>query len=212
MNLILQHWHSADLPPIANASRCNIGDYTDRIGADHWVLCGTPFHPALGPQAQKLCLISEQWDAYDDVVMLDADMFATPTCPNLFDVPGHGFHQEQAHKRVVAALPALTSADGPFYGGCLYKFSREERKALRAAIDLEELKRFDNAAGGWDEGMMHRLCLRAGLKPNYLSDRWCYGSYWPDPAQAFMIHVRPKPTGDKMKNLRTLQAAGILPP
>lgn len=211
MNLILQHWHDgANPPPIVEASQANLAAYARRIGAEHRSFCGLPFHPRLSPQAQKLFPLEAGFDSYEDVAMLDSDMFATPTCPNLFDHPGIGFHQEQAHQRACRLFPALTDARSGFYGGCLYKLTKAQRKALRAVVDMEDLKRFDGPGGGWDEGMMHRLCLLAKLPTAYLDPKWCWGGHWPDADKAYMIHVRTKPEKDKMKNYEALKARGVI--
>src|SRR5690606_16298876 len=136
-NLILQNWHNADLPPIARESVANIAAYAARIGAGHRLLCGAQFHPELSVQCQQLCLINPEFDAWDNVAMMDCDMFARPgLAEDLFALPGHGFHQKEAHARVCRALPAFTSATAGFYGGCLYKFTRAERQALRAVFDV----------------------------------------------------------------------------
>lgn len=210
-NLLIQNWHCPDLPEIALASIRNIRTYATRIGAAHRVLSGTQFHPEVSTMCQQLLLLNEEFDEWDNVAHIDCDMFAVKgLTEDLFAVPGHGFHQEQAHARVCRALPKLTSTSGGFYGGCLYKFNREERRRLRAVVNIKDLLQFDCKHHGHDEGMLHRLCLLANLPASYFPDLWCYGNYWPQPERAKIVHVRCRPSPDKMTNLRALQAKGIL--
>lgn len=211
MNLILQIWHTPAVPTLVAISSIAMKEYAARIGADYAMIHGLQFNLHFSVWAQKLAMLSEDYEPYETVAMIDSDMFPVRgLTDNLFTVPGHGFHQEQAHKRVCSAFPKLTSYDGGFYGGCLYKFNRQERQRLREKIDKTELKQFDSPTGGWDEGMIHRLCLLAKLPVSYFSDVWCYGSHWPAPQIAKMIHVRTKPSKEKLENYRALVTKGIL--
>lgn len=199
------------LPELVERSRANVRWYAYGLCAEFQLWTGVPWRSGFSPNAQKLAILNPDFDSFEGVAMLDCDMFAVSSLTeNLFETPGNGFHQQQAHRRVSVAFPGLSSPDAPFYGGPLYKFSREERKALRAEMDFNELKRLDCAAGGWDEGMMHRLAMRAGLPACYLPERWAWSSYYPTPEKAAFIHVRTKPTGDKLRNYEALKAKGII--
>lgn len=209
-NLILQHW-CGEFGNLEQASISNILWYSYLVEAEHKVILGKPFDSGFSPNAQKLVVLSSRWDEFDNVAIFDCDMFAvTALKENVFHHLGNGFHQEQAHRRVVRAFPSVSSATAPFWGGPLYRFNREERRRLREQIDLDELRQFDNATGGWDEGMMHRLAMRAKLAPVYLDYRWAYGNCDPQPEQAFFIHIRHRPSRDKMDNYRTLAQKGII--
>lgn len=211
--VILQHW-TGPLEGLALHSVGAMRAYALRMGVEHHVIRGDAFDSRLKPYCQKLAILNMAFDEYDNVAMLDCDMVPVRGLGvNLFDVPGMGFHQKEAHQRVVLRQPKLASLAAPYLGGCLYKFSREMRQRLRAEIDFAEMALFGaSLSDGGDEGMVHRLLLRAGVPQEgaYLSDRWCWGSYWPNPGQAHMIHVRAKPTGDKWRNYQDLVARGIL--
>lgn len=211
--LILQHWDTVELPELARLSSENVQRYAKAVGAFYCRLVGFPFHPDFSPQAQKLAMLDASFDGYDAVCVLDMDQFAVRGLKeNVFDSVGYGFHQVQAHRRVCQLFPSLSSPTAPFLGGPIYKFTLAERQALRHELDfedLDELKQLDCAAGGWDEGMMHRLAMRAGLPAVYLPETWAWSSYLP-PRYAHFVHVRNRPIRDKLANYRALVERGVL--
>lgn len=214
MNAIAQVW-TGPITPLVEASCLSIRNYAHQIGAEYCMTIGSPvfaaWHKDFSPQAQKLVVLDGSLDRYESVAMFDCDMFAVADLTeSIFEQPGNGFHQQQAHKRVTTALPGLASSTAGFFGGSLYRFSRDERKALRAQINYDELKAFDNAQGGWDEGMMFLLCTKAGIPARYLSEQWAWSSHYPRVGGEKFIHIRSKPTGDKLANYRALRDAGVI--
>lgn len=211
MNLILQTWDTNRLPAIAVESRKSLGLYAIRCGAEYEMLSGSPFCSGMSPQAQKLAMLNEEFDEYEAVAMFDCDMFAVRGLKeSIFEQPGHGFHQQQAHRRVSMAFPGLSSPSAGFYGGPLYRFSREERKALRHEMDFASLRELDNGTGGWDEGQMHWLAMRAKLPAVYLSELWAWSSHFPMDSGEKFVHVRNRPIRDKLANYRSLVERGVL--
>jgi hypothetical protein len=69
-----------------------------------------------------------------------------------------------------------------------------------------------------DEGIIHHLASSANLmftRDDIMDPRWCYDNYLPNPAGAFMIHVRTKiapqgPKREKYENYMGLVEQGIL--
>lgn len=213
LNLIVQHWHGADLPPIVERSCANMRAYAQRIGADYRMLVGYPFNPRFSPQAQKLAMVNEEFDDFATVVMVDSDQFAVKgLTQSIFEATGYGWHHDTAHPRVVKAFPQSASSLRPFWGGAVYRLPRGLRVVLRDAID-SSLAQFDNPRGGWDEGMFHRLAMRASLSQTnaYFSDkRWCHGNCESHLERAAFVHVRTRPSKSKLENYQALVAAGLL--
>ena len=73
-NLILQHF-DGDLRPLDYESQWNIMDYADMINADYKLIRGKPFRQNLTNACQKVHMIHEEFDEWDNVLMLDIDMF-----------------------------------------------------------------------------------------------------------------------------------------
>ena len=109
--------------------------------------------------------------------------------------------------------------DTPYWGGAIYKMDRNTRQILRKQLGGNEgwMQNFNKAYNYEDEGIMHVLAFRSGIKPEhpYLDRKWCQCSFLQNPENAGFIHVRTKvtPTGpkrDKMDNYNALVAEGIL--
>lgn len=206
-NLILQIWDSPALPPVAALSSEQVRAYAFSIGAHYVMLNGKLFEPTFTAQAQKLVMLDPRFDDYGDVAMFDCDMLPVKgLADDLFALPGCGFHQETAHARVCKLLPRLTSAAAPFFGGPLYKFDRATRQALRAVVHLPTLRLFDTLAHGYDEGMVHHLCVRAGLDLPYLPEAWAWGSIRESFHGAKFIHLR----RDRLAVYQSLRERNIL--
>ena len=73
-NIILQHW-TGPLGELEKLSSENIKEYAKKCGADYELLRGSQVDVGLSSQSQKMCMLSEKYDDYDTVVMMDADMF-----------------------------------------------------------------------------------------------------------------------------------------
>lgn len=196
-NIILQHW-SGELSGIAKLSVDNISEYAKRIGVEYRLLRGNLFHPGLTAPCQKLHMLSDEFDDYDMVVMLDADMFVRRgMTENVFtDTDGIGRHtdiQEILHGKLVKA--GCGSPDHPYWGGAIYRLDRELRQGLRAKIGDIELFNY-NGAHFEDEGIMNLLAMKAGVPitdGTYLDgNHWDCGNFEDGVEQCAMIHLRPK--------------------
>jgi len=199
MNLLLQHW-SGEIDGLGAASSENMARYAERVGAEYRLLRGDVFAPGLASPCQKLAMLGEAFDGYDWVVMVDMDMFAL-TDENVFtDVDGTGMHSDFTRgifDRCRAKHPDLCDARWAYWGGAIWRLSRELRKRLRVHLRMDEVRRFSGNFN--DEGVMHRLACLAKVPQDHLPERWCWCSYRPEPERAAMIHIRTKvtPTGPK---------------
>ena len=225
MNIILQHW-SGEITELVDLSSFNIQNYAIRGGADYVLLRGDFFRAGLSAPCQKLAMLASEWDAYETVVMLDADMFAR-TDESIFDVPGIGVRssfQDDIFDRMRRTHPTLTSPEHPYWGGAIWKLTREQRQLFRAHLRDGEVLAMSGKGNFEDEGVMHRLATLADYKePSRLPERWAWSSYDRDGIEdAAMIHIRkrkypygqgiPKDVanGTKIENYKALVDAGIL--
>tara|TARA_B110000908_G_C10073124_1_gene366031 strand:+ start:37 stop:708 length:672 start_codon:yes stop_codon:yes gene_type:complete len=221
-NIILQHFNGK-LRPLDIASIANIKAYASRIGVDYELIKGRPFREHLTDPCQKVFMLDEKWDEYNDVLMLDIDMFVPygNHIPDVFSVNGCGLYnpiQQRLHQRLIQW--GRGRANAPYWGGAIYKFNRERRIALRSGLGGDErwMDNFNQPYHYEDEGIMHHLAIKGGLvfSANDIMDpRWCYDNYLPDPATAFMIHMRTKikpegPKRTKIENYNELVERGIL--
>lgn len=217
-NIILQHYNGT-LGILEKLSIKNMQNYADLIGADYQLILGKPFNPDLIDTCQKVIMIDEQFDEWDNVLMIDIDIFANnKLTKNIFDVIGVGVHagkwQPKLHKRISLEHPDIASINHPYWGGALYKMSRDMRKELRNQIgeNVDWMKPFNKRFNFEDEGIFHILATRAKipLENSYINQKWCYCSYLPKPELANMIHIRKKPLPNKLDNYNVLQSKGIL--
>lgn len=224
MNIILQHF-DGDLRDLDKYSLENIKAYAKLVGAEHRLVTGKPFRPDDGftIAAQKIFMLDESFDEYEDVLMVDIDMF-TPKgmLDNVFDLPGIGLYgpiQQRLHRSIVRNRSCLSSKDIPYWGGAIYKLSRDMRKLLRAGLegDARWMNPYKTLWNFEDEGIMHSLAVKANFKPEvpYLGIRWCQCSYLPNPETAGFIHIRTKikpegPKRTKMENFDDLVKRGII--
>lgn len=217
-NIILQHWTGV-MTELGKLSSANISEYAKEIGAEYQLLRGNCFRPNLkNPWApiQKLFMLDASYDEYDIVVMLDIDMFIRKGMKeSVFeDLDGVGLHgaiQHRLLKRRKAG--SYTDPTAPWWGGAIYRLSRELRQKLRAQIRESEIDFFCARKHGGDEGLMHRLASLAKISPKgtYFPDnKWCCCSYLEEVEEAALIHIRPKTTPSptsktsKIKNYKTL--------
>lgn len=217
-NIILQHW-SGEINKLTRLSSANISRYAEKIGADYKLLLGNVFHPTLNPPCQKMHMLNEEFDQYDMVVMIDADMFTRKGMnENVFtDVDGIGRHtevQDRLVKSVKRLFPDLGDPQYPYWGGSIYRLDRKTRQLLRSHIREEEIIRFHEKFH--DEGIMHRLAVLAKMKPSYLpGNHWNCGSFEPGVESAALIHIRTKiapqgPKRTKMENYHDLVQRGLI--
>lgn len=224
-NIILQHFNGS-LRELDDLSMKNIQAYASQIGADYKLITGKPFREHLTNPCQKAHVISEEWDEYDNVLMLDIDVFVRKgLTQNVFDLPGHGVHGtwQIKLKKKLQALGRITAAD-PYWGGSIYKFSREERQLLRSVIpeNDEWLNLYNQLYNFEDEGILAELASKVKFPSVYLDFSWNQCSYLPNPEQAKMIHMRTKLPGvlngtwenggkrPKIENYYELKMRGII--
>ena len=220
--ILLQHW-TGEMNDLGTASSANMQRYAKNCGADYKLLRGNVFRPNLSPPMQKLHMLSEEFDEYDVVVMVDIDMFTRKGMEeNIFEDITHGIGmfsewQERLIKSLARQKPKMANHNYPYWGGAIYRLERDTRQKLRAQIIEEELSLFTGQGRFEDEGMMHRLATLAKIPKCSLPDgkRWCHGSFEEGIEDSAMIHIRTKiaphgPKKDKIVNYRALVKEGLI--
>ena len=221
-NIILQHW-TGDINELTELSVANISKYAKKVGADYKFLKGNVFREYLSPPCQKIYMLDEEFDEYDNVVMLDPDMFTRNGMEDdIFDenITGIGKVtevQERLARSMVRQHPRLANINYPYWGGAVRKIDKATRQKLRSCINDEEIKRFSGQGHGEDEGILHRLAVLAKLKKTQLPDgrKWSHGSFEEGIEAAAIIHIRTKiapngPKKPKIENYRGLVKRGII--
>lgn len=206
-NILLQHWDK-ELDELGKLSSANMKSYAERMNADYCLLRGYPFRPNLASPCQKLAMLDESFDAYDIVVMVDMDMFAI-TDENVFELEGTGLYStftQGIFEKCREKHPRLTDKNYAYWGGAIYRLTREMRQRLRPHVRDSDMHQFSGNFN--DEGIMHRLACLAKVKQDRIPDKWCQCSYLPNPEKAAMLHIRTKvtPTGPKRTKLENYQA------
>lgn len=225
-NIILQHF-DGDLRPLDELSVENISAYAEMIGAEYRLIKGKPFNKRLTGACQKVYMINEEFDEYDQVCMVDIDMFAPKgMTENVFEQNGIGLHadtQKMLHQKIVREYGiAMTDINKPYWGGAIYKMDRGLRQRLRSTLNKSDdmwMNKYNQPYHFEDEGIFHTLVVwsSAFIKKEewYMDRKWCQCSFLPNPELAGFIHVRTKvtPTGPKrtkMENYKELVDKGIL--
>lgn len=224
-NIILQHFNG-ELRELDKLSMDNIKQYASSIGADYELVQGLPFRKHLTAPCQKAYCIDKHWDKYDNVLMLDIDVFIRKgLTENIFKVPGHGVHgpTQTKLKQKLVAQKRITEFS-PYWGGSIYKFSKKERQDLRAVMPENDawLNLYNKLYNFEDEGILAELASKASFPIMYLDFAWSQCSFLPNPEKAKMIHIRTKKPGhpngswenggkrDKIENYRELLLMGII--
>lgn len=221
-NIILQHF-DGNLRELDKLSIENIKNYSIHVGAEYQLITGKPFRPHLTPPCQKVIAIDERFDSYDNVVMLDIDMFAPRRIKhNIFEVTGIGVYseiQKLLHNKLVERYKKISSLSAPYWGGSIYKFTKEQRIQLRNHLGNDEswMNNYNKPYNYEDEGIFHTLATKTNLdcKNTYLDKMWSTCSYLPTVQEAGFIHIRTKitPTGpkrDKLTNYKELVKKNII--
>ena len=223
-NIILQHF-DGELRELDKLSIANIQQYAQMVGADYKLIVGKPFNPRLTSPCQKVHMISEEFDQYEDVLMLDIDMFVPKgMTDNVFNEVGVGLYgpvQRRLHNSLVDQYSFLGSRHSPYWGGAIYKMSKPLRQLLRKQLQghLGDawMEIFNRPYHFEDEGIIHVLATKAGLSSSdtTLNPRWCQCSFLPNPEKAGFIHIRTKikpegPKREKIENYNSLVHAGVL--
>ena len=223
MNIILQHM-DGPLRPLDVASVANMKRYAEMVGAEYELVQGRPFRQHLTGACQKVYMLDEKYDDYDQVLMVDIDMFAPKHMKeNVFDLQGVGLYadtQVMLHNKIVRHAPMFSSLKHAYWGGAIYKMDRPMRQKLRRHLGGDEswMLPYNKAYQFEDEGIMHTLAMLSGYrhsKEMYLDRKWCQCSFLPNPELAGFIHIRTKitPTGpkrEKMDNYAELCNVGII--
>ena len=222
VNIILQHF-AGELRELDNYSIENISNYAKMVGADYKLIRGKPFRKHLTAPCQKIFLLDKTWDEYDQVLMLDIDMFAPRTMKeNVFDYEGIGLYedvQKKLHGKLVNQYPFNSSSTHPYWGGAIYKMDKDLRVKLRAGLGNNEswMNFYNKLYNFEDEGIMHTLAYRSNVnrKNAVLHKKWCQCSFLPNPENAGFIHIRTKitpqgPKREKIVNYNELVEKGIL--
>jgi hypothetical protein len=221
-NIILQHF-DGELRELDKLSVENISKYASRIGADYKLVLGKPFNVNLTAPCQKVVMLDEIFDKWDNVVMLDIDMFKTRTNDeNIFLCKGIGLYEDtqvKLHYKLTQLYPNISSPAAPYWGGAIYKMNKEERVKLRQGLleDTSWMETYNKPYHYEDEGIMHTLAVKTNFYPEhpYLDKKWCYCSFLNNPENAGFIHIRTKitpsgPKREKIENYKSLLEVGIL--
>jgi hypothetical protein len=223
MNIILQHF-DGNLRPLDEKSIENIKAYADMVGAEYRLIRGKPFRKHLTSPCQKVYMLDKEFDEYDQVLMLDIDMFAPIGMEeNIFELEGVGLYadvQKMLHRKIAAQYPMIANLSVPYWGGAIYKMDKTMRTKLRTHLGSNEgwMNNYNKLYHFEDEGIMHTLAYQQGLKCEdkyILEQKWCQCSFLPNPENAGFIHVRTKitPTGpkrEKLENYNELVSKGVL--
>ena len=218
-NIILQHW-TGPLGELEKLSSENIKAYAEFCGADYKLLRGAVCNYSLSNQSQKMHMLSEEFDDYDVVVMLDIDMFVRKgSTANIFtDETGIGRHyniQESLVKSLARQFPFLCDETYPYWGGSAYRLERDIRQEFRKHMNISEMIQFNNNFN--DEGIMHRLAVASGYKEKRYFDRqqWNFSSFDNGVEESNIIHIRNKqvqggPKRPKIENYKALVGRGLI--
>lgn len=224
-NIILQHFDKFDnMGELDKKSQKNIQEYAVQVGADYSLVLGMPFRDHLTAPCQKVYMIDEEYDDYDNVLMVDIDMFVPKNMnKDIFEEPGIGLYnpiQQRLHNKLVSQHPFQGSMDTPYWGGAIYKMDRKLRQKLRAGLGGNEgwMNAYNQPYQWEDEGIFHTLAFKTGVRisqDQMLHPKWCYDNYLEYPQYAGMIHIRTKitpqgPKQEKIKNYQALVDKGIL--
>jgi len=193
-NIILQHY-TGELGELELLSKANISNYAQMVDADYRLIVGNVFHPDLSPPCQKLAILNEEFDEYDNAVIVDLDMFARKgLTENVFDVPGIGvstWFQRRLKWKNVRTFTGMVHMMGTYWGGAIWKLTRDQRQKFRAALDQVDIMKYNNKLE--DEGMMHALAYKVGIRNEVMpgGDKWAHGSYMEGVENSAFIHIRP---------------------
>lgn len=219
-NIILQHW-SGPINELGELSSANISKYARSLNEEYKLLRGDLFRPNLKtpwPPLQKLYMLDEIFDEYDIVVMMDMDMFTRKGMnENIFtDLEGAGRHTVVQQRLVNRISSKWGDPKCSYWGGSVYRLTRELRQKLRMHIKEDEIVYFCSRPSHGDEGMMHRLASLAQIKNHYFpDDRWGRSSFERNVGNAATIHVRSNiapagPKRSKIENYRNLVERGLI--
>lgn len=175
MNIILQHW-DGPLPEWARLAKKTVEMYAERVGASYQLVTGHPLGAKLGPNPQKLVYITEQYDQYEKVLMLDMDVIATNVYANVFHRPEIGVLHDRAMKGkslTPKAAPELFTLGMPIFFGNYIMTNKDQRIAMREYADWDWLatKVIDSYSG--DEIVLAWLLKQANILKDMTIEDMC---------------------------------------
>jgi len=138
-NIILQHF-DGKLPDWARAAEKTVSRYSLKINADYELITGMPCGDEAGPYAQKMHMLDEKYDGYEEVLMLDMDVIATNIYANIFNIPQIGVLHSRAMidpnkvRNQWHNNPLYKQSEFLFFGSVI-KLKREQRQELRKYLD-----------------------------------------------------------------------------
>lgn len=217
-NIILQHF-AGEFRELDKLSIENIKAYAERIGVEYELVLGFPFRKHLTAPCQKVIFLDEKYDEYDQVLMLDIDMFATKNLKeNVFEIEtGIGLHAEtQDYLGQRLASTGRIGFFSAYWGGSFYKMDLKTRQKVRSYFpENDDWMNMYNAPYTYeDEGIIAELYSKTGLPIKNINRKWCQCSFLPELTEGF-IHVRTKitpsgPKRTKIENYNSLVEKGIL--
>ena len=224
---------------LVEKSTKSIKAYAESIGADYEFIRGIVFKPRIAHKldlpCQKLVYLDERFDEYDNVLMVDADMFLrNGATEDIFAVEkGIGRHlqiQTELRRKLIPFMQSVTgrvwgTEQTPYWGGAVFILSKEVRKAFREVLDDDVCLAF--ARYYHDEGIMYALAERLGIKesdeefmgqPLYMDgQKWNWSSFDDGIEDSHFIHIRTKitpkgPKRTKLENYYSLVERGLIKP
>jgi hypothetical protein len=174
-NIILQHWNGS-LPEWAKLAKKSMELYAEKIGCQYKLVEGYPLGKDLGPNPQKLVYITEEYDQYDKVLMLDMDVIATNVYKDAFLQPEIGVLHDRAMKgesRTPKAAPDLFEIGIPVFFGNYIMTTKDQRVKMREHADWKWLssKVVDSYSG--DEILLSWLMHKAKILDGMSFEQMC---------------------------------------
>lgn len=176
MNLILQHYEGSEPDWVKYAERSF--RQIEQEGTEYKRVKGFPMGKNLGFTAQKLCMLNEEYDEYENVLMIDMDTLYTGRSFDFWDTSYIGVLHDRAIRgpdaidlqtgkkypsRTCFAAPKLYREGSWCFFGNWIKLNREQRQELRKHWNQElfEEALVDKHPG--DEIILHYLMHQSGI-------------------------------------------------
>lgn len=176
-NIILQHWAGERASWSLTAEK-TVRNYANQINCDYELFLGYPLGKELGTNSQKLHMLDEKYDQYEQVLMLDMDTIATKQYADVFDRPEIGVLHERAmigphRSRTPNAGIELYTQGSPVFFGNFIKLKTNQRQKLREHMDLSlfATKITDQYCG--DEVLLHYLLTKSNILAGLTYDEIC---------------------------------------
>lgn len=174
-NIILQHWNGP-LPEWARLAKKSVELYAEKIGCHYKLVEGYPLGISLGPNPQKLVYITEEYDQYDKVLMLDMDVIATDKYENAFDYDQIGVLHDRAMKgssRTPKAATELFEIGMPIFFGNYIMTTKDQRIKMRQYADWKWLSTKVTDSYSGDEIVLAWLMKKARILNDKTIEQMC---------------------------------------